>query len=147
MTKGTSRAKSTKGARSSKDPRSSKDAKSATAVADLVNALEGTDEIELTVTGRVSHRPTTRPVWFVLEGKALYLLPVKGSDSEWYKNVLENPAVGVSADEVEWTGKATPITGPAEVREVVEKFRVKYGAGEIKKYYSKLDVAVKLPLG
>ena len=34
-----------------------------------------------------------------------------------------------------------------KVREVVEKFRAKYGAGEIKKYYSKLDVAVEAPLG
>jgi hypothetical protein len=25
---------------------------------------------------------------------------------------------------------------------VVEKFRAKYGAGEVKKYYSKFDVAV-----
>ena len=83
----------------------------------------------------------------MLEGKALYLLPVKGSDSEWYKNVLEDPAIGVSADDVDWTGTATPITDPAKVREVVEKFRAKYGPGEIKKYYSKLDVAVKLPLG
>jgi hypothetical protein len=29
---------------------------------------------------------------------------------------------------------------------VVEKFRDKYGAGDVKKYYSKLDVAVVAPL-
>jgi len=28
------------------------------------------------------------------------------------------------------------------VASVVEKFRGKYGAGDVKKYYSKLDVAV-----
>jgi hypothetical protein len=32
------------------------------------------------------------------------------------------------------------------VRDVVEKFRQKYGAGEVSKYYSKLDVAVDVPL-
>jgi hypothetical protein len=29
---------------------------------------------------------------------------------------------------------------------VVEKFRAKYGAGNVKKYYSKFDVAVEVPL-
>jgi hypothetical protein len=27
-------------------------------------------------------------VWFVLEGQKLYLLPVKGSETQWYNNVL-----------------------------------------------------------
>jgi len=29
---------------------------------------------------------------------------------------------------------------------VVEKFRAKYGADDVKKYYSKFDVAVEVPL-
>jgi len=33
------------------------------------------------------------------------------------------------------------------VRHVFEKFRAKYGVDEVKKYYSKLDVAVEVPLG
>lgn len=32
--------------------------------------------------------------------------------------------------------------GRSEVSSVVEKFREKYGASDVKKYYSKLDVAV-----
>src|SRR5580765_5835732 len=63
------------------------------AAADFAKALQKTDEIALTVTGRVSGNKSTRPVWFVLEGKTLYLLPVQGSDSEWYKNILKHPAI------------------------------------------------------
>jgi hypothetical protein len=33
-----------------------------------------------------------------------------------------------------------------KVRDVVEKFRAKYGAGNVKKYYSKFDVAVEVLL-
>jgi hypothetical protein len=33
------------------------------------------------------------------------------------------------------------------VKSVIEKFREKYGAGEVKKYYSKFDVAVETMLG
>jgi chorismate mutase len=37
---------------------------------------------------------------------------------------------------------AIPITDAAQVSAVVEKFRAKYGANDVKKYYSKFDVAV-----
>jgi hypothetical protein len=109
-------------------------------------ALDDTDEVELIVTGRKSGRNTSRPVWFVREGNKLYLLPVKGSDTEWFKNVLKNPTIGLDADGSKVTEKAKPITNHAKVSQVVDKFRAKYGAGNVKKYYSKFDVAVEVPL-
>src|SRR5258705_11947657 len=80
------------------------------AAADFVKALQGTDEIELTVTGRVSCKKSTRPVWAVLEGKTLDLLPAQGSDSEGYKNVLKHPTGTLAAEGATGTGKAAPIT-------------------------------------
>ena len=38
-------------------------------------ALERTDEIELTTTGRVTGKPISCPVWFVRRGEKLYLVP------------------------------------------------------------------------
>ena len=38
------------------------------------------------------------------------------------------------------------MTGVKAVKDVVEKFREKYGAGDVKKYYSGLDVAVLVKL-
>ena len=99
-------------------------------------------EINITVTGRESGRSISIPVWFVLEGDKLYLLPVQGSDTQWYKNVLNNPMIRVGARDVEARFEVIPITDAARVSSVVEKFREKYGAGDVKKYYSKLDVAV-----
>ena len=59
------------------------------------NAVEGrlsrSSEINITVTGRKSGRTVSLPIWFVWDDGMLYLLPVKGSDTEWYKNVLKNP--------------------------------------------------------
>jgi len=46
--------------------------------------------------------------------------------------------------EAEFRGK--PITDAKAVKSVVEKFREKYGAKDVKKYYSKFDVAVVLEL-
>lgn len=116
------------------------------ALAEFTRTLNTTEEVELTTTGRVSGRPITHPVWFVQDGTMLYLLPVKGSDSDWYNNVLKNPKIRLAAKGAEWTASATPITDPARVREVVDRFRKKYGADQVKKYYSKFDVAVQVPL-
>lgn len=99
-------------------------------------------QIKITVTGRKSGRPISRPVWFVLEGDELYLLPVQGSDTQWYQNVLKDPTIRIDARRAGAEFRAVPITDPAQVSSVVEKFREKYGASDVKKYYSKFDVAV-----
>ena len=82
----------------------------------------------------------------MLESETLYLLPVKGSASNWYKNILRNPTMAVSARGMEITVNVKPITDPPTVREVVEKFRAKYGTANIQRYYSKFDVAVEARL-
>ena len=38
-----------------------------------------------------------------------------------------------------------PVTDKVQVRDIVEKFSNKYGADQVKKYYSKFDVAVDVP--
>jgi deazaflavin-dependent oxidoreductase (nitroreductase family) len=99
-------------------------------------------EINITVTGRKSGRTISNPVWFVLDEDKLYLLPVQGSNTQWYKNVLKNPSIRVSARGAHSEFQVVPITDSARVSSVVEKFREKYGANDVKKYYSKFDVAV-----
>lgn len=103
-------------------------------------------EIKISVIGRKTGRVVARPVWFVLEGDKLYLLPVEGSDTQWYQNLLRNPRIGLSTRSAEADFNGTPIIDPKEVQSVVEKFRQKYGAGDVKKYYSKFDVAVVVDL-
>jgi len=104
-------------------------------------------QIKLSVTGRKSGKMISMPVWFVLEREKLYLLPVRGSDTQWYRNVLKNPSIRIDARGVEAELRATPITDAKALKSVIEKFRQKYGAKDVKKYYSKFDVAilVKLP--
>jgi deazaflavin-dependent oxidoreductase (nitroreductase family) len=110
----------------------------------LKDRLSRVREIEISVTGRNSGRTISIPVWFVLEGEKLYLLPVQGSDTQWYKNVLKNPSIRIDARSAEAKLRAVRITDAKEVASVVEKFRTKYGPGDVKKYYSKFDVAVFL---
>jgi len=104
--------------------------------------LSRSREITITVTGRKSGRTISIPIWFVFEGDKLYLLPVQGSDTQWYKNVLKNPSIRIKAAGAEGEFKAVSITDHKQVSSVVEKFRAKYGANDVKKYYSRFDVAV-----
>jgi hypothetical protein len=104
-------------------------------------------QITISVIGRKSGRKISIPVWFVLEGSnTLYLLPVQGSDSQWYKNVLQNAKIWISARGKQGAFRAKPITDPKLVKHVVEAFRAKYGPEDVKKYYSKFDVAVRIDL-
>ena len=112
---------------------------------DLAERLAHSREITISVIGRTSGEEISIPVWFVLEGKSLYLLPVQGSETQWYKNVLHNPRIRVSARGTS-EFEATPIADAKAVSSVVERFREKYGTKDVAKYYSKLDVAVALQL-
>jgi len=107
----------------------------------LKDRLSRSREINITVTGRKSGRTISIPVWFVSEDNKLYLLPVSGSDTQWYKNVLKNPSIQIEAGGAKAERKAAPVKDPKQVASVVEKFRAKYGASDVKKYYSKFDVA------
>jgi len=113
---------------------------------DLKERLARYRQIKLSVIGRKSGQTISVPVWFVLEGDTLYLLPVRGSDTQWYKNVLKNPSIRIDARGAEAAFRAIPITEATAVKSVIEKFRENYGAGDVKKYYSKFDVAVVVQL-
>ncbi len=108
----------------------------------LRDRLSRSSEITVIVTGRKSGRTISIPIWFVFENDTLYLLPVYGSNTQWYQNVLENPSIRIKAGNSETECTAVPTTDTKQVSSVVEKFRAKYGAGDVKKYYSKFDVAV-----
>jgi deazaflavin-dependent oxidoreductase (nitroreductase family) len=109
-------------------------------------ALEASREIELTVTGRTSGREISNPVWFVRDGEKLYLVPVRGSDSDWYKNVLKTPTIRLAAEGEQRDVTVTPTSDAAKVRQILDKFRAKYGARDVEAYYPKQDVAVQVPI-
>jgi deazaflavin-dependent oxidoreductase (nitroreductase family) len=110
--------------------------------ADLTNARE----IDITVTGRRSGREISHPVWFAQDEDMLYLLPVYGSDTQWFKNLRKNPTIRIAADGTELTAQASPIADSARVEDVEQRFRAKYGDANVERYYPKRDVAIEVPL-
>jgi hypothetical protein len=115
-------------------------------VEDLKKRLARTRQIKISVTGRKSGATITIPVWFVLEGDKLYLLPVYGSDTQWFKNLEKNRSLGTSTGGLEARFKPMLLRDPKTVKAVVKKFRARYGAADVKKYYRTFDVAIRIGL-
>ena len=113
---------------------------------EFTRALDSSREVNLSVTGRKSGRGITVPVWFVRDGGKLYLVPVSGTDSNWYKNVLRTPSIRLAIGDVERSASAAPVTDPSRVSEIVDKFRAKYGARDVAAYYPKQNAAVEVPV-
>jgi hypothetical protein len=99
---------------------------------DLKDRLSRYDQIKISIIGRNSGRTISIPVWFVLEGKKLYLLPVQGSDTQWYRNVLQKPSIRVDARGAGAEFRAVTLTDSKAVESVIEKFREKYGSQDVK---------------
>jgi F420H(2)-dependent quinone reductase len=93
-------------------------------------------QIKLSVVGRKSGKTITNPAWFVAEGERPHLLPVHGSDTQWYRNVLKKPQIRIDARDPKAELRAKRITKTDAEKSVIEKFCEKYGAADVKKYYS-----------
>ncbi len=113
----------------------------------LLEALRKYEELQLSVIGRKTGRKIPRPVWFVLRGNELLFLPVRGTSTQWYKNIMKNPHIDINVGGQHYGGIARTITDQKGISEIVELFKKKHGASDIKKYYPNLDAAAKVSLG
>ena len=75
------------------------------------------------------------------------VLPVHGSKTQWYRNLLKNPTITIKVGNEQRMLKAKTLRGAAAVRRVIHSFGSKYTPEMItKRYPGPLDVAVKVKL-
>ena len=80
-------------------------------------------QVSISVIGRRSGRTITLPVWFVSEEGALWLLPVYGSRTQWYRNLLANRDITIKLGSERLTLRARPLKDSQTVRKVIRWFR------------------------
>ena len=113
----------------------------------FTRALKKANEIEITVIGRNTGGQITLPVWFVHEEDTLWLLPVKGSKTQWYQNLAKNPTIIIKVGKEERSLNAQVLKTATSVGNVIKSFQQKYKPEMVAKYYpGPLDAAVKLKL-
>ena len=112
------------------------------AAREFVEALKSTREVNLTV--KRSGKWTTRPVWFAVDGVTIYLLPMYGTDTKWYKYAIASPDIELSSSGKKMRAEARPVLDAEKLADVIDRFRSKHG--ELKRYYRKLDAAVAVTI-
>jgi deazaflavin-dependent oxidoreductase (nitroreductase family) len=110
----------------------------------LLNRLSRSKEVEIAVTGRKTKRRISTPVWFVLEGERVTLVPTKGSDNEWFKNLVKDPEIELGDGGISVPFNATVVRDSSQVEKVLDKFRAKYRSMWSESYYTKRDVYVEV---
>lgn len=111
------------------------------AAIEFLEALKSTGEVDLTV--KRLGKWTTRPVWFVVDGATIYLLPMYGADTKWYKYVTTNPEIELSVRGKRVRAEARPVDSQ-KLADVIHRFRSKYG--ELERYYRKVDTAIAVTI-
>lgn len=113
---------------------------------DFLNRLKRANEVEITVTGRKSKKRFSTPVWFVLDGRKVIIVPTKGSDNNWFKNVTKDPRIELSVGGVSVPFRATIARDASKVEKAVNELEAKYKSMWSDSYYTKRDVCVEVPL-
>jgi deazaflavin-dependent oxidoreductase (nitroreductase family) len=89
-------------------------------------SLVGEDYCYLTTTGRVSGEPREIEIWFSIEGTTLYMLSGGQNRSDWVKNLIREPRVGVRIADRTFDGRARVVTDTDEAARARELLFEKY---------------------
>jgi len=114
--------------------------------ANFLDTLKESREVNITVTGRKTKKRFSTPVWFVLDGNRVAIVPTKGSDNNWFKNLVQNPQVELSAGGISAPFNASIVRDPKKVEKVIDMLRAKYRSMWSEAYYTKRDVCVEVPV-
>ena len=115
-----------------------------------LEAFAHEDFCYLTTTGRVSGRPHTIEIWYVLHEETLYMLSGGLDQSDWVKNLLRDAAVAVKIKERMFHGHARVVKDAQEDALARQLIAGKYPSTEEEDltewYRDALPVAVDLTL-
>jgi deazaflavin-dependent oxidoreductase (nitroreductase family) len=111
--------------------------------------LAALDYCYVTTTGRTSGRPHTIEIWFGLDGQTVYVLSGGGDASDWVKNILANPTVGLRLGDRDMICRARVVTDPDEDARarglLLEKYRAR-STDDLESWgATALPVAIELP--
>jgi deazaflavin-dependent oxidoreductase (nitroreductase family) len=91
--------------------------------------IAGGKTVRLTTRGRKTGAPRTVTIWFVADGPNRILVQhATAAAANWYRNLLADARVQVDFGDGVREARATPITDPRRIREVLALIRRKYWA-------------------
>lgn len=109
---------------------------------DFLGALAGEEELRITVERKGKKR--TLPIWFVIEGSKVHLLPMYGLKTRWFVDLESGGGVQIRVKEKVKSVSPKVIRDPAAVDRVKRLFGQKYGVSDVKRYYPSSEVALEV---
>jgi deazaflavin-dependent oxidoreductase (nitroreductase family) len=83
--------------------------------------------MRLTTRGRKSGAPRTVTVWFVVDGERSVLVQhAARRPAHWYHNLIADPVVSIDFGTGPIPARATPISDPLRVQDLLAQVRRKY---------------------
>lgn len=118
----------------------------ATTHEDFLSKLKNSDEVKISVTGRKTKKERSTPVWFILQERTVRIVPVKGAETPWFRNLVEDPQISLSVGGASVSSKAKLVPDPAEAGRIVDQLRAKYKSQWSDSYYPRHDTYVEVPV-
>lgn len=108
--------------------------------------LDREEEILITVRDADTQQAISLPVWFVHDDETLYLLPINGARTHWFRRLQNDPQITVRVGNQQITAQARPIVDEERGRALRQRFAEKYGDEDVERYYGHTDAVVEVPL-
>jgi deazaflavin-dependent oxidoreductase (nitroreductase family) len=74
----------------------------------------------LTTIGRKSGQPRVTPLQFERVESDIYIASARGTEADWFKNILANSQVHVQIGDDEFEATAEPVTDPKRIADFIE---------------------------
>jgi deazaflavin-dependent oxidoreductase (nitroreductase family) len=74
----------------------------------------------LTTIGRKSGQPRVTPLQYEQVEGEYYIASARGTDADWFKNIVANPEVHVQIRDRKFDAAAEPITDPVRIADFIE---------------------------
>ena len=111
----------------------------------FAEALQDEEEVTIAFVKKDGNKRAI-PIWFTLNGNVLELLPMHGLKTKWFQDVQSSGDFAVKVKQESMTVSPRMVREPKKVDEIKKRFGVKYGNGDVERYYPTSEIALEVSL-
>jgi len=86
------------------------------------------------------------PVWFTVNGDKIDLLPMYGVKTKWFIDVEKSGSLELRSKGWKRAARPSVVRNSEAVEAIKQRFSLKYGTEEVKRYYPTSEVALEIQL-
>lgn len=104
------------------------------------------EEVMISFVRAKDGRARTIPVWFSINQGKMELLPMYGLKTKWLGDVEKSGTIRLSIRDWKKESKPRILKDSKTIDDIKRRFSLKYGEGQVKRYYPTQDVALEIEL-